>query len=137
MVLLSMGNGIWGKSGYDYNMIYRTFGSVCHQIPDRSFKINDVQMAVNTRCFGIFTGLLAGWILIPFLAKITKEKKWPEILLGVALVLQISDYTGNMLDIWENTNESRFALGFLLGSAASVFLSDTFLTGNKKNGNHE
>jgi uncharacterized membrane protein len=136
LVVLSLGNGIWGKNGNVNNTIYRTFGTVCHQIPNRSFKINDVQMAVNTRCFGIFSGLFAGWTLIPFLGNLTKEKKWPQVLLGVAVILQISDYTGNMFHVWENTNESRFILGILLGSAASVYLSDFFLTDNQKEINH-
>lgn len=134
--VFSLGNGIWGKNGNVNTIIYRTFGTVCHQIPNRSFKINDVQMAVNTRCFGIFSGLFAGWILIPFLGNLTKEKKWPQVLLGVAVILQISDYTGNMFHVWENTNESRFILGILLGSAASVYLSDFFLTDNQKEINH-
>lgn len=136
LVILSMGSGVFEKNGNVNNIIYRTFGTICHQIPDRSFKINDVQMAVNTRCFGIFSGLLAGWVLIPFLGNLTKEKKWPQVLLGIAVILQISDYTGNMFHVWENTNESRFILGILLGSAASVYLSDTFIIDNQKEINH-
>src|SRR6056297_3710245 len=92
LVLFSLGSGLWGGSA-DLHWTDQLFSGVCHQIPNRTFTFMGELMAVNTRCFGIFTGLLAGWILIPFLAKITKEKKWHEILIGVALVLQISDYT--------------------------------------------
>jgi len=136
LVVLSMGSGPWGKNGDINKILYRTFGSVCHQHPERSFTINGVQMAVNTRCFGIFLGLLAGWLMIPLISNFTKVKKWPCIILGVAVIIQICDYTGNLFHIWSNTNESRFILGIFLGVAVSIFLSDTFSTDNQTEIDH-
>src|SRR5262249_46137120 len=36
--------------------IYRTFSFVCHQIPERSFKLAGYQLAVCSRCTGIYMG---------------------------------------------------------------------------------
>ncbi|MEX0823326.1 MAG: DUF2085 domain-containing protein, partial [Balneolaceae bacterium] len=68
LVLFSLGKGFWGDSGaVGAHWTEKLFYGVCHQIPERTFTINGSLMAVNTRCFGIFTGLFAGWLLIPVL----------------------------------------------------------------------
>jgi len=82
-------------------------------------------MAVNSRCFGIFTGLWSGWLMIPVVAFYVKKKHWTNWILLFAVMLQIIDYMGNHL-IWENTNISRAVLGLFLGIAVAVFLSDLF-----------
>jgi uncharacterized membrane protein len=83
-------------------------------------------MAVNTRCFGIFTGLFAGWLLIPVLKKRIKNNQIIIYILAVAVILQIIDYTGNLMLWWENTNTSRALLGGILGVAASVSIAGMF-----------
>ncbi|MGF1672005.1 MAG: DUF2085 domain-containing protein [Balneolaceae bacterium] len=132
LVIFSLGSGIWGKDLQLNSFIYKAYGTVCHQIPGRSFHINDIQMAVNTRCFGVFTGLLAGWAIIPFIHATANGKKWPYLFLWLAVIIQITDYSGNLFEIWENTNEPRFILGNILGLAVSLFLSDLFSTNNQK-----
>jgi uncharacterized membrane protein len=84
-------------------------------------------MAVNSRCFGIFAGLWFGWLLIPLLLRSKTIR--PEATAGflfLAVMLQIIDYTGNQISFWENTNDSRALVGFLLGASVSVFLSNLF-----------
>jgi uncharacterized membrane protein len=124
--IASLGNG-WRGVQADYtNWNYRAFYGICHADPQRSFHINDVPMAVNSRCFGVFSGLLITWFFIPLLTKITAKKNWPAQLLGVAALLQIIDVMGNILHLWINTLESRFILGALLGIAVVLALSDQF-----------
>jgi len=107
------------------------FYGICHQIPERTLEINGVLMAVNARCFGIFAGLLAGWLLIPAVSGLTVQKKWPVQLFFVAMLLQIIDYTGNLLGFWTNTNLSRLSLGLFFGLSIPVAISDLFYN-NKK-----
>lgn len=126
LVIISLGGGIWGAEQTIGHWTGRLLEGMCHQMPDRSFSVNGVQMAVNTRCFGIFAGLLAGWLLIPFIVQIRVRKNWTLRLLLVTVMLQIADFTGNLIGLWVNTNISRFSLGLLLGVAVVAVISELF-----------
>lgn len=126
----SIGNGLWNRP-LDYaDWQYKVFRGVCHQMQDRSFFVNDVPMAVNTRCFGIFTGLLAAWLWVPYLAGFTNGKKWPGYLLSIAVIVQIIDYTAGQLSVWNSSNYSRFFLGIFLGIAFVCMIADQFYNSN-------
>jgi len=90
-------------------------------------------MAVNTRCFGIFLGLWLGWISIPWVKSKTVGKRWPMWILAVAVILQIIDFSGNIVGLWENTNHSRAALGLLLGISVPIAIADLFYLQRKNN----
>ena len=126
ILLFSMGGGILGAESTLGHWTGDMFRNLCHQDPNRSFFINNLQMAVNSRCFGVFAGLFSGWALIPLYLKV-KSKKNPFLwYLLLALIIQIIDYTGNLFGLWANNNESRFILGYLLGFTASSSVYDLF-----------
>lgn len=126
VLLFSMGGGIWGADSTIGHWTGDMFRNLCHQDPNRSFFIHNLQMAVNSRCFGVFAGLWSGWLLIPLFVKV-KFKKNPFLwLLLLALIMQIIDFSGNLFGFWTNTNESRLVLGFLLGFTASLSVYDLF-----------
>ncbi len=125
LVLISLGSGFWGGSPGNH-WTEQMFQGVCHQIGDRSFTVNGQAMAVNSRCFGIFSGMLAGWMMIPAIKKQMAGKKWPVWFLLFAGFLQIIDYSGNLFALWENSNESRAALGTLFGLSCSIIVADMF-----------
>lgn len=126
ILLFSMGGGIWGAESTLGHWTGDMFRNLCHQDPNRSFFVNNLQMAVNSRCFGVFTGLLFGWTLIPLFVK-GKFKKNPFLwLLLLALIIQIIDYMGNHYGIWINSNETRLILGCFLGLTASLSVYDLF-----------
>lgn len=131
VVVFSLGGGLWGAEQSIGHWTGFLFERVCHQNPQRSFQFNGVPMAVNSRCFGIFSGLWAGWLAIPLLIGIKSKKYWGFWFLFLAVMLQIIDYMGNHI-LWENTNVTRVVLGFLLGVAVTVFISDVFQTKNKQ-----
>lgn len=133
LVLFSLGGGLWGGEATGRHWTHNLFQGICHQIPERSFHLNDMPMAVNSRCFGIFAGLFAAWAAIPFLTRRLSGNPWPARILLVAVVLQILDYSGNLMQLWENTNNSRFLLGFILGVPASLTAGTLFST-NKNTG---
>lgn len=127
MVLFSLGGGVWGADPGSSHWTFRLFERICHQIPERSYSVFGSQMAVNSRCFGIFAGLWFMWLLIPVFVRMIKlQARYALSFLLLAVMLQIIDYTGNQISIWENTNDSRALVGFLLGAAVSVFLSNLF-----------
>lgn len=87
-------------------------------------------MAVNSRCFGIFSGLWAGWAVIPLVKSYTNEARWVTVIFIVAVMLQIIDYGGNLFHLWENTNSTRVLLGGVLGISGSLVVSDLFKNNN-------
>lgn len=126
LVLVSLGEAFWGGSNNGIHWTSHLFYGICHQIPERTLSIGESLMAVNSRCFGVFTGLLVGWVLIPVISSFTGQKKWPVKLFYVALLIQIIDYTGNLLGFWTNTNLSRLGFGLFLGLSVPVAISDLF-----------
>lgn len=126
LVLSSLGGGFWGASTTLQHWSGQLFQGICHQNPLRSYKLNGLQMAVNTRCLGIFSGLLMGWLLIPLMGKMKIKKNIPLWILLFAGMLQIIDFSGNVLDLWVNTNHSRFFTGTLLGFAVVFYIGDLF-----------
>jgi uncharacterized membrane protein len=131
MLLLSLGGGLWGAEQSIGHWTGKLFEKVCHQNPLRSLAFNGTPMAVNSRCFGIFSGLWFGWLIIPFFVHSAIKKVWINWFLLLAVMLQIFDYIGNHI-LWENNNVSRVVLGLLLGIAISIFLSDLFQSKIKK-----
>lgn len=127
LVLSSLGGGFWGASTTLQHWSGELFRGICHQNPIRSYSLNGLQMAVNTRCFGIFSGLLAGWFALPMLIKMKIKKNIPLWILLFAGMLQIIDFGGNVFELWINTNHSRFFTGSLLGFGVVLYLSDLFI----------
>jgi uncharacterized membrane protein len=128
MVILSLGGGLWGTDQSIGHWTGKLFQHVCHQIPERSFLFNGTPMAVNSRCFGIFLGLWIGWICIPAAVRTSPKSNRIMWLLLFAVIAQITDYSGNLFQVWENTNISRALLGGFLGVAASLSIFDLFKT---------
>lgn len=132
MLVFSLGGGVWGAGQSIGHWTGTLFQNVCHQNPARSFTFNGAPMAVNSRCFGVFAGLLAGWMLIPVCIRLNIKKYWPVRLLLFAVIVQIIDYSGNLFQFWENTNTSRAVLGFILGVSASTAVFDLFKSEKNK-----
>lgn len=106
---------------------YYVFKDLCHQETARSYTLNGVQMAVCTRCIGIYGSLLAGWILLPLLSYFLSSQinlyKW---LFSISIVLNLVDVLGNLLGLWSNTNSSRLFLGIALGASTILLLKNDF-----------
>ena len=57
------------------NWQYLVFKDLCHQETARSYSFNNIQMAVCSRCLGIYTALFGSWILMPFFAYLGRHQK--------------------------------------------------------------
>jgi uncharacterized membrane protein len=102
--------------------IYAFYSYICHQKPERSFYVLGYQLAVCSRCFGVYFGLLAGTATYPIWRNVDNVEPLPRIWLFLSLVPIGIDWTLGVLGIWENTFASRFITGMILGSACAVFV---------------
>lgn len=104
------------------NAIYKFFSFLCHQQTERSLHIFEHHFAVCSRCFGVYFGLVFGFIIYPFIRKIEEIEPFPRIWLFLSLVPIGIDWSLGMFEIWENTHLSRFLTGLILGAACAIFI---------------
>ncbi len=104
------------------NPLYKFFGYICHQIPSRSFHLENHSFAVCSRCFGVYFGLLASLIIYPLFRSIETVEPLPRFWLFLAMIPMAVDWSLGFFGIWENTLWSRFMTGLILGAACAVFI---------------
>jgi len=104
----SQGNG-WGA------VLYGIFSPLCHQNPERCFHLWGYPLAVCSRCFGIYTGVILGLIFFPLTNRFSSV--WvPKTSLFVLVTAPIVfDTLGNFLLLWMTPPWLRFAIGGLWG----------------------
>ena len=112
---------LYFKSKYGF-LIYFIFSPLCHQIPERSFHIFGFQLAVCSRCTGIYLGLFIGSVLYPFLPFLRKQKL-PPLKLFILLAFPMGiDVFGNVLNLWISPNIIRSLTGFIFGIILPFYL---------------
>ena len=102
--------------------LYTFFSYICHQMPDRSLHLLEHQMAVCSRCFGVYAGLLAGTAAYPLWRGLDDVEPLRRFWLFVALIPISIDWSLTMFGIWENTHLSRFITGLILGATCATFI---------------
>lgn len=133
LVIIALGPGLFGNPSLPYiSFQFEAFHVLCHQDPLRSFSLNNSQMAVCSRCIGIYSAFFTGVILMPFLVLIKKVKfrYYFRFLIGT-IILNLMDVMGNQFEFWTNTNGSRLLLGVLFGLSAALLLSNEFFKKTK------
>lgn len=89
---------------------------ICHQRPDRCFKINGKPMNICSRCLGVYLGLLIG-LLVPFiimgiyLISVTTLL----FLMLIGIVPMGIDGLTQFLGFRQSNNYLRFITGFIAG----------------------
>ena len=102
--------------------IYRFFSYICHQMPERSLYFDNHPLAVCSRCFGVYLGLLAGLVIYPLWRRIEEVEPLARIWLFLSLIPIGVDWSLSIFGIWENTHLSRFVTGLILGVACATFI---------------
>lgn len=103
------------------SLLYTMFGEVCHQLPDRSFHLAGHPLAVCMRCTAIYTGFLAGLLLIPLASRRIPLPPRPWLLL-VCLAPMALDAALNTAGILPSTVWSRIVTGGLSGLVLPLYL---------------
>lgn len=104
------------------NYIYAPFSYLCHQISERSPHFAGEQLAVCSRCFGVYAGLAFGVLAYPFLRSVQSTDALPRMILFLAPVPTAIDFALGFFGIWENTHFSRFSTGAILGAVCAFFV---------------
>jgi uncharacterized membrane protein len=102
--------------------IYSFFSLLCHQQADRSFHLLGEQLAVCSRCFGVYLGLVAGFAIYPLWRSIDEIQSLPRVWLFLSIIPITIDWSLTFFGIWENNHASRFITGLILGIACAVFI---------------
>ena len=102
--------------------LYHFFSFICHQIPERSFFVEGEPFGVCSRCFGVYFGLLVGFVAYPLWRKIDEIEPLPRFWLFLSLIPISVDWSLTIFGIWENTFLTRFITGLILGFACSTFI---------------
>jgi uncharacterized membrane protein len=102
--------------------LYYPFGFICHQKPERSFHIFDEKLGVCARCFGVYAGLLLGFVFYPFFRSLNDIRPMRKVWLFLACVPITLDWGLTFFHIWENTHLSRFFTGAVLGAACAIYI---------------
>ena len=103
-------------------LVYAAYAPFCHQIPERSLSCFGHPLAVCTRCLGIYSGILLGLILYPFIRG-WKEVRAPESRVFFSLSAPIVlDTAANFLGVWKSSGAVRLATGLLWGVLLPFYL---------------
>lgn len=104
---------------------------LCAQTPDHTFVIGGHMLPFDARMTGIYTGALAGLIVLAALHRFLHQQLPPVsvlVLLAIGFLSMALDGTNSLLtDLgfwhpWETTNSTRLVTGYLAGVAMAVAL---------------
>ncbi len=107
---------------FSAGLIYLFFSKICHQIPERSFFIFGKQLAVCSRCTGLYFGFLLGAILYPLIYKLNRIRILSRKYLFIAVIPITIDILIRIFQIAENTFTSRLITGLILGTTTIIFV---------------
>lgn len=102
--------------------IYGAFGTLCHQRPERSYFIAGHKFAVCSRCTGLYAGFAFTLLLYPLFRSLKTITTPPRILLLLAALPLLIDFSVTFFGFWENTHTSRLLTGALLGSVTVLYV---------------
>jgi uncharacterized membrane protein len=108
---------VWGLER-PASIVYRGYGLLCHQKPERSFWLAGQQMALCARDIGLLGGLALGGAIAALWTRI-RLPVWWAILCVLPLAI---DGGTQLLGLRESTNMVRVTTGLLAGLATALYL---------------
>ena len=102
--------------------LYGAFGTLCHQLPERSYFIEGHKFAVCSRCTGLYAGFAFMLLLYPLIRSLKTTVTPPLIWLLLAAIPLLIDFSLTFLGVWENTHTSRLLTGLLLGGVTVFYV---------------
>ena len=112
------------------NILERIGSAICHQMAERSFIFDGMQMPLCARCTGIYTGVFLAFCFFFLKKRMGNSKPFsmPQTILTAAAVLPVGiDGVGSYLGFWESSQFLRILTGSIVGAVLPGFL---LLAGN-------
>ena len=112
------------------NILERIGSAICHQMAERSFIFDGMQMPLCARCTGIYTGVFLAFCFFFLKKRMGNSKPFsmPQTILTAAAVLPVGiDGAGSYLGFWESSQFLRILTGSIVGAVLPGFL---LLAGN-------
>ena len=106
------------KMPFPWSFVYSAGDRLCHQKVERSFFINNNQMAFCSRCTAIWLGLAIGLGFMVFYRIQLDEKFLFAIMIGI--VPLAIDGIGQLFGFWESANIIRLVTGLLAGGICGI-----------------
>ena len=97
---------------------------ICHQRPERCFELNGKPMPICSRCLGVYSGLIIGFLLPVFIPRILFMD--PNILLFLMLLFlapMAIDGLTQLLGLRQSNNILRFCTGLVAGLLLGIVFS--------------
>lgn len=104
-----------------YFILKMIYDPICHQNPDKCIIYNNLHLLVCSRCFGIYSGMIAISIIILFSNKIYIHKKF----LAISVFPIILDVIVYNLKIYSYNKTTAFVTGFIFGAILLLFIFTT------------
>jgi uncharacterized membrane protein len=116
-------------------VIYAVGGVICHQLPERSFHLDGVQLPVCARCLGIYAGaavaasihVLWGFAASPARWRMLSPQAARRLFLLTAtptLITFTLDYAG----VWHTSNVVRVIAGLIAGAGGALVVMSALAT---------
>src|SRR5207253_8153504 len=86
--------------------IYKTFGFVCHQIPERSFHLAGYKFAVCSRCTGLYSGFALAALTYPLVRSLRQTETPSIVWLLLAAFPLVIDFSLGYFSIWHDYHAS-------------------------------
>lgn len=117
--------------------VMELFAPLCHQIPERSFRLLGEPLAVCHRCTGIYFGLFAGALLwrsagglgeSVLLARSELAGRGARLVILCAAAPAAIDWGAGLAGLWESGAFVRAATGLWFGAGTGLLVTDGLRT---------
>jgi len=114
------------------DFLYGFYHLTCHQMPARSWFIDDVQLAVCVRCFSTYLFLIpaSGALFFRPVREWLRGRSFLKFVLPASFALLFplaADGFVQLLTPWESTHLLRFVTGGLASAGMVLFLGNLYL----------
>jgi uncharacterized membrane protein len=103
-------------------LVYAVYSPFCHQVPDRSLSCFGHPLSVCARCLGIYSGMLFGLVLYPFIRGYRQVRAPENKVFFVFSAPIVLDTAANFIRLWRSPNAVRLATGLLWGTLLPYYL---------------
>jgi uncharacterized membrane protein len=106
--------------------IYFSFAPFCHQLAERSFFLGGYPLAVCSRCFGIYCGLLVGFLVFPLIRRFNFHEVIDRRYLIAGCIPMSLDVSFMMFHFYPSNIWTRFSSGMCFGIILAFYVLPGF-----------